>query len=297
MNTVTFASVVCLTTACAALAARPTEESFIPNYSAASLQGLWGSRSDLKDTSDGSMMQYELGVLAQYPVYRSDETRFTAGVRFRWNEFDFDGVAPLGFSTLDLYRLQIPLNYWHAFGEQWKLWVGAEPGFFTDFKEISGDDFAASAMIVAAYEWRPQWSLSFGAYYSRDLGEDKVLPVIGVIWRPNPHWNLSATFPRFRVAYAPDEQWNFDITVRPGGSGWNIQAADGRDLNFEYKSWRASLGVERLLTTEVLGRIYLFSEVGIGFSQDLKVTDNGDEIASSDLAETLMVSIGLRLRF
>ncbi len=281
----------------AARADRTTEESFIPSYSAASVHYLWGSSADLKNSPGSSLAQQEAGVMAQYPLFHSDNSRLTTGVRFRWNQFDFDGSSPLGTGTLDLYRLQVPVNYWHSLGEQWKLWASVDPGLFTDFKEVSGDDFAVSALAVAAYEWRPEWSFSFGGYYSPDLGEDKLLPVIGVIWRPNRHWNISATFPRFRVAYAPDEKWNFDLSLRPGGSSWNIRTPAGDNRNLEYESWRVTLGAERLISTDLFGKIYGFAEIGTGFAQKLKLKDGNTEIAASDLSEMLTLSLGLRLRF
>ncbi len=278
-------------------ATRPTEESFIPSYSAASAYYLWGSAVELDGASGTSVSQHETGVQAQYPIYRTDASRITIGARFRWNQFDFDGTGPLGSGAFDLYRLQIPVSYWYSFRERWKFWVSADPGLFTDFKEISGDDLAVSALAVAAYEWRPQWSLSLGVYYSRDLGEDKILPVCGFIWRPNPHWNISATFPRFRVAYAPDERWNFDLSLRPGGSGWNVRTADGRDLNLEYESWRVALGVERLISKDSFGKLYGFAEIGCGFAQQINLKDGGNEISSNDLAEMVTLSFGVRLRF
>lgn len=280
-----------------AAAERPTEESFIPNYNAASLHYLWGSATDLRDVTGASMSLQEAGVLAQYPLWQAEANRLTLGVRYRWNQLDFDAPTPFAAGDLDLHRVQIPVNYWHAFSDTWKLWGGVEPGLFTDFKAVSGDDFAVTALAVAAWEFHPEWSLSFGAYYSRDLGEDRALPVLGVIWRPSPHWNLSATFPRFRIAWAPDENWVVEGLVRPGGSAWNLRTADGRDLDIEYKSWRATLGVERLLSRDLLGRLYGFVEAGLGFGQDLKLTDDGDELAASDLDETFTASAGLRLRF
>jgi hypothetical protein len=285
-----------LFTAFAAMAEKSTEESFIPNYSAGSLQYLWGSRADLDDVPGTSMAQHEVGMLAQYPIYGTDESRLTTGVRFRWNLFDFDGPGLLGEDTLDLYRVQIPLNYWHSFNDQWKLWASVEPGLFSDFESVTSDDFATSALLVAAYEWRPEWTVSFGGYYSRDLGDDGVLPVLGVIWRPNPHWNLSATFPRFRIAYAPDDRMFFDVTLRPGGSGWNIETEDGRELDLEYKSWRISLGVERIIS-ERFGKLYAFGEVGTGLGQELILEDDGHEVFDTDMGAIATLSTGLRLRF
>ncbi len=276
---------------------RRTEESFIPNYNAANVYYLWGSEADLEAVPGAGMSLQEAGVLAQVPVWQNDANRLTLGVRYRWNGLDFSADTPFGSDTLDLHRLQIPINYWHAFSDRWKLWGGVEPGVFTDFDGVSGDDFAVTALAVAAWEFRPEWSLSFGAYYSRDLGEDQVLPVLGLIWRPNIHWNLSATFPRIRFAYAPNEAWIIEAGVRPGGSAWNIRTADDQDRDFEYESWRATLGLERLLGRSFGGKWFGFIEGGVGFSQELRLTDDGDELAASDLGETFTISGGVRLRY
>jgi outer membrane receptor protein involved in Fe transport len=228
----------------------------------------------------------------------NDDSRLTAGVRYRYNRLDFSGSNPFASSDLDLHRVQIPVNFWHSFHEQWKLWAGLDPGLFTDFSGLSDDDFAVTALAVVAYEFAPQWSVSFGGYYSRDLGEDRLLPVLGVIWRPNPHWNVSATFPRLRVAYAPNPNWVFEAMVRPGGSGWNYRNdAAGEQLDLEYKSWRATLGVEHFLTDNLPGRLFGYLEGGVGFSQSLKLKRDNDELASSSLGETLTLSAGLRWRF
>jgi|DewCreStandDraft_4_1066084.scaffolds.fasta_scaffold00184_42 hypothetical protein len=293
-------SLVALLAAASCLAAapeRPTEESFVPNYNAANLYYLWGSEADLEAVPGAGMSLHEAGMLAQVPVWRNEANRLTVGVRYRWNQLDFSEATPFGAGALDLHRLQLPVNYWHAFGDHWKLWAGVEPGVFTDFEKVSGDDLAVTALVVAAWEFHPEWSLSFGAYYSRDLGEDRALPVLGVIWRPSVHWNISATFPRCRVAYAPNETWLFEAIARPGGSAWSIRTDDGQDRNLEYKSWRASLGVERLLGRSFGGKWFGFIEGGVGFGQDLKLTDDGDELFGSDLGEILTLSGGVRLRY
>jgi hypothetical protein len=277
---------------------RRTEESFIPSYTAASVGYLWGSKSDLEGLGSAAMMLHEAAAQVHYPVWMGDRSRVTVGLRYRYSHLDFSGTNPFAAGGLDLHRLQVPLHVWHSFHDQWKLWTSFEPGLFTDFQHLTKDDFALTALAVAAYEIEPRWTISFGAYFSRDLGEDRLLPVLGVIWRPSPQWNLAATFPRFRVAYAPNARWLFEGMIRPGGSGWNYRHdAAGRDLNLEYGSWRASVGMERLLTERLPGKLHGYLEVGLGFAQNLTLKRSDDELASVDLAETLILAGGLRWRF
>ena len=276
---------------------RKTEESFIPSYNAGSVGYLWGSEADLQDAPGAAMKLHEARVQAHYPWLQGERVRITGGISYRFTVLDFTGLNPFASGDLNLHRLQIPLNYWHSLGGPWKLWVGISPGLFTDFSEVTWDDVAVTALAVGAWEFHPEWSLSFGGYYSRDLGEDRLLPVLGFIWRPDPHWNVSATFPRLRVAYAPDTRWVFEAMVLPGGSGWNYRnPAAGEDLNLEYKSWRAVLGGERLLTDRLPGTLHGYAEVGIGFGQTLTLRRGGDELTATDLDGTLVVSLGLRWR-
>lgn len=277
---------------------RRTEESFIPSYTAASLGYLWGSESDLDGLPNATMTLQEASFYAQYPVWMAEHSRLVAGVRYRYTHLGFSGDNPFAAGGLDLHRLQVPVNFWHSFNDSWKLWAGVEPGVFTDFGHVDGDDFAMSALLVAAYEFHPHWTVSFGGYYSRDLGEDQLLPVLGVIWRPNPHWNLAATFPRFRVAYAPNPNWLLEALIRPGGAGWNYSYdAGGGDVDLEYRSWRASVGMERLLTTQGPATLHGYIEVGLGFAQHLKLKQDDTRLASVDLDESVILTCGLRLRF
>jgi hypothetical protein len=277
---------------------RRTEESFIPSYSAASVGYLWGSKSDLEGVPGAAMMLQEAAGEMHYPVWMSERSRVTVGLRYRYSHLDFSGTNPFAAGGLDLHRLQVPLHFWHSLHEQWRLWAALEPGLFTDFQHLSEDDVALTALAVVAYEIEPRWTISFGAYFSRDLGEDSLLPVLGVIWRPNPHWNVAATFPRFRAAYAPNAKWLLTGMIRPGGSGWNYRHEEtGRDLNLEYGSWRASLGLERLLTERLPGKVHAYAEAGLGFAQDLTLKRNDNQLESVDLAETFILAGGLRWRF
>jgi hypothetical protein len=126
------------------------------------------------------------------PVFSNERSRLTAGVQWRWNGLDFEH-SPTFSDSLDLYRLQLPIDFWHSFDDRWKAWGRVEPGLFTDFENIDGDAFAVTVLALGSYQLTEQFSAAFGVYYSRDLGEDRVLPTLGVIWKPDPHWNVGLT--------------------------------------------------------------------------------------------------------
>jgi len=92
--------------------------------------------------------------------------------------------------------------------------VPAPAGMQSDMESISDDDFILMSLALASYQWNDWLTLAFGGFYSRDLGEERLLPAIGVILRSDPHWSLALTFPRLEFAYAPNEDWL--VTARSG---------------------------------------------------------------------------------
>ena len=190
-------AIMCMPLAATA-AGEPTEERFIPNYAAGDTYYLWSTRTDLESVAGATVQVQEAGFKAPVPVFSNERSRLTAGVQLRWNGLDFEHASTVG-DSLNLYRLQLPIDFWHSFNDRWKAWGRVEPGLFTDFENVDGDAFAVTVLALGSYQFTHQFSAAFGVYYSRDLGEDEVLPALGVIWKPDPHWNVGLTFPRATV--------------------------------------------------------------------------------------------------
>jgi hypothetical protein len=274
-----------------------TEERFIPNYAAGDFYYLWSTRADLDTPSGSSLQVQEAGLKVPVPLYSNEHTRLTAGVNLRWNGLDFDG-APSFSDSLNLYRVQVPFDFWHSFNDRWKAWGRIEPGLFTDFKRLDEDAFAVTVLALASYQFRPELSGAFGVYYSRDLGEDQVLPALGVIWKPDPHWNIGLTFPRASVACAPNSRWLLSASVAPGGSGWSVtDETTGENVRLNYKSWRAALGAEFQFAETGPAKFWVFVAGGWQFGQEVQLEDHHTTLFETDMEDSQFVTAGVRLRF
>lgn len=283
--------------AAAAAADEPTEERFIPNYAAGDAYFLWSTPADLDSPAGASLQVQEAGVRVPVPVFSNESSRLTAGVHLRWTELNFDG-APVFDGVRDLYRVQVPFDFWHSFNERWKAWGRVEPGLFTDFEEVDDEAFAVTVLALASYQFTAGFSAAFGVYYSRDLGEDQVLPALGMIWKPDPHWNIGLTFPRASVAYAPTADWLFSIYVAPGGAGWSItDEATGANQRLNYQNWRAAIGAEYQFAEVGPATLWGFLAGGIQFGQELELKEGDATTVATDLENGQFVTGGLRLRF
>ncbi len=266
------------------------EETFIPNFAAGEVHYLWIDDAAFESGAEGSFQLQQFGVSVPVPLIMKEDFRAVTGVRYRWNQMELDGFEPLD-GSMDLHRLQIPFNIWKTGNnEKWKYWLRAEPGIHSDFNSITGDDFVFSALGLASYQWSESLRIALGAYFSRDLGEARVLPALGFIWEPNRHWIVSITAPRLYLSYAPVEGTLLTAFAYPSGGGWNIDdPVTGESRDLDYQSIRLGLGYDQ----ELFGPFWAYVEGGYQVAQELEY----ERGLSVDLANSWWAGAGLRLRF
>jgi hypothetical protein len=269
------------------------EETFIPNFSVGGAGFTQTAKAETEDGA-GSLQRREAEASGNIPFFMGDNFRLFGGVEYRWTSFDFTGMpAPLDSTTLDVQAVQVPFNLWADLSDRWKLWVRLQPGIQSDMEAISDDDFILMSLALASYQWNDWLTLAFGGFYSRDLGQERLLPAVGLILRSDPHWSLALTFPRLEFAYAPNEEWLFTARTVLSGGGWNItDPAGGEDINLYYQAIRAGLGVEHRIT----GPLWLYGDAGVEFAQELEVEGGGYDTTTS-LDPAGFFSVGAKLRF
>ncbi|MCB1088821.1 MAG: hypothetical protein KDM63_17425 [Verrucomicrobiae bacterium] len=274
--------------------AERTEESFIPNYAVAASYFQWDAESDFSGTG-ASVSQMESGAEGNVPVVMRDGFRLTLGAKYRWNRLEFSGGDhPLASQTLDLHRVDVPINAWADLNERWKLWARLQPGWYSDFGTVDGDDFILTSLALLSYKWSDTVKVAFGAYYSRDLGEERVLPAVGFIIEPDPRWSIALTFPRLELVHAPAEGWLLTGRAVLSGAGWNIADPDGGpgDVDLNYRSVRAGVGIDRRLG----GPWWAYLDAGVQVAQEIELKGGGHDF-SRELDPSAYLSAGVRVRF
>lgn len=283
-----------LLTCGSALSAERTEESFIPNYAFASSYFSWSGDTDFSAVP-GGFSQREAGFEANVPVILREGFRLTAGVQYRWNQFDFSGNAlPFGPVSLDLDRVDLPMNLWKDFNDRWKMWVRLQPGWYSDFGVVNSDDFILTSLALLSYQWTETTRVAFGGYYSRDLGEERLLPAVGFIFEPDAHWSLALTFPRVEIAYAPNEDLLLTARGLLGGAGWNIADPAGGpgEVDLNYQSIRVGIGIDRRLN----GPWWAYLDAGMQLAQEIEIT-GAPYLFREDLESAAYLTGGVKLRF
>lgn len=271
-----------------------TEESFIPNYAVAGSYFQWDADADFSG-GNGSVSQFETGAEGNVPVLMRDGLRITAGAKYRWNRLEFSGADhPLASQSFDLHRVDLPINAWADLNDRWKLWARLQPGWYSDFEQVGSDDFILTSLALLSYRWTDAVKVAFGAYYSRDLGEERVLPAVGFIIEPDPRWSLALTFPRVELVHAPTADWLITARAMLSGAGWNIADPAGGEgeVDLNYRSIRAGIGLDHRLS----GPWWAYLDAGMQFGQEIEIEGGGYDF-SQELDSSAYVAAGIKVRF
>ncbi|CAN5132427.1 hypothetical protein BH23VER1_BH23VER1_27550 [soil metagenome] len=277
-----------------ALVEGSTEDRFIPAYTAGSIFYSHSADADFDDADHGSVQQQEAAVRFDYPYHRGDVLSLTAGLRYRFNRFEFSDSDLFGHG-LDLHRIDAPFQGFVDRGK-WNYWFRLEPGLASDFADgLTSDAFRISALALASYAFSERFSGTLGAFYSNELGQSTLLPVAGFIWKPDPQWSISLTVPRAQIAYAPTADWIFALSAYPSGGSWDIsdtEHGDGRS-EFNFGSARAAASIDYRLGD---GPAWAFVDAGFQIIQNVELVRDGRDF-DQDLEPAAFVNVGLKLRF
>lgn len=223
----------------------------------------------------------EMAVRYSARIRVSDTYSYNVGVDYeRWGFSMTPGLdAP---NTLQGVSLVLG-NRW-KFADKWTLNLTARPGLYSDFEDISGDDFSVPATVLFSYDLNPQWQLIFGANFQsgRDI---PVLPAIGAVWKPTEQWTVALTLPRPNVTYAFDDKLAVFVGGELAGGAYTVGDEFGTRLGdptlngerLTYREIRAGAGfrydVSRKLRLEVEGgwvidRRFVYEDRDLQFNGD-----------------------------
>ncbi len=203
---------------------------------------------DESSRKSGSLDLFDVRVRAPLNGIKLGESAF-GGVSLNYQYTYFDATRLLGLKqqTLHSADLQFFLARFPTTNQGWMGILLVNPGISSDFRNLSGDSFSLTAVAVVGYQFSDRLTLAVSGAYNHSIGEDVVVPGVGVIWRPTDTITLQLLPPLVSIGWTPLPEWTFSVTTYPGGGAWNVDrqgtAKNVDAINLEL--WRAGLGVER----------------------------------------------------
>ncbi len=130
------------------------------------------------------------------------------GVAYTHTTLDTSAGTPLPGSVQEL---SLSLGVRGVLSQQWAYLAAVRPGFYGDFKNVGSDSFNVPLFLAAFYRQSETLTWTFGLT-ANAFNDNPVLPVVGVIWKFAPDWQLDVGFPRTGVSYKFDSK----LTLRGG---------------------------------------------------------------------------------
>ena len=149
------------------------------------------------------------------------------GIEWRGSSFDSPAGAPI---PEDVHSLALKLGSEWQFADRWMTRFEVDPGLYSDFEDLSGDDFNAPFAVRLTYS--PGTNLTWVLGLGVDVRSG--LPAVGgpgVRWKFAPDWTLNLVMPRPRIEFAVDDS----VTLFAGGElksgSWRLSEGFGSGVN------------------------------------------------------------------
>lgn len=188
---------------------------------------VWGSDIKTRDNygeQDAIQSEFEYA----HRFHLSGNLYLRTGVSYY--RFDFgQTLAPL---PLHLQSLSLPISVEYMVGNDVGAFFSIQPGFFFENDiGISSFDIPITAGRVFVLQ-KDKLFFFIGATSAFLRTDYPVLPLAGIVWRPNKQWTLNFVPPDPRIIYSPNDKWAF----YGGGqiTGWSFRT-DRHDGNFPQK--------------------------------------------------------------
>lgn len=165
-----------------------------------------------------------------------------------YNRFEFgETLAPLP-DHLQSFSALVGLEY--LVGNDVGAFIQFRPGFYTE-DHVGISSFDVPITVGRVFVLQPKKLFFFvGANAAFLRGEYPVLPLVGLVWRPNRQWTLNAIVPEPRIIYSPNPKIGFWVGGQLTGSSFrtdrdsNILPRKLSNAQVDYSEYRAGLGID-----------------------------------------------------
>lgn len=182
-----------------------------------------------------------------------------------YERFDFSSTSAPVPNHLQSIAGAIALEY--MVGNDVGAFLLVQPGFYTQ-NDLRAESFDYPITLGRVFVLQPDHLYLFlGANAAFLRGEYPILPLAGLIWKPNAQWNLYAVVPEPRITYSPSKNLSFWAGGQLVGASFRTDRNDGivphklSNAQVDYSEYRAGLGVEFHLCDDIsvhLGGGYAF---------------------------------------
>jgi hypothetical protein len=240
--------------------------------------------------NDFDVQNIEIATTINFPnfLYTTEPLQVTPGFIFMF----FDGpdsstgadMPARAYGSYVDFGYQTNPNYQVGFDLNFRI------GVYSDFNTVTVDSIRTMGTGTFWLRATPNLTLVGGVTYL-DRVDIKILPVAGVIWRPNQFTNLELVFPYPRLSVYAATIGNTDVWwtagAEYGGTSLTVERVSGLSERVDYNDYRVFGGIQWYNRATTLKG---FVEAGYVFERELDYAKSNDDI---DLTDTYMLRAGI----
>ena len=203
------------------------------------------------------------------------------------------------FKPENLYSFKYGLVFRHVLNDKWCFASLIQPVLVSDLNNIDSDHFALRAGFLFERKVRASFKYGIGLGYSDDYGDEKVLPVLQLSWKPSPTWSVKFDVPQsLDIWYRPQGRFCFGFLGKVTGGHFRIGElvqlsdeviTDNGRVKYSIFNAGPAVGVE------VMKNFSLIANAGRSFFRRFEVFDNkGTRLEDSDFENSLFLKVILQ---
>ncbi|MDJ1495529.1 DUF6268 family outer membrane beta-barrel protein [Cytophagaceae bacterium DM2B3-1] len=149
------------------------------------------------------------------------------------------------------------------------------PGIYSDFKDISEEDFRFSTAFRMKHTLSEKTSIGFGIGYARQFFGNVLMPFLEVDWKINDRWSMSGLFPiRPKIEYLATKRLTLGTQIQVDNSSSRLSSQYNESQIVQFKQWNAQLYADWKLYKNLYFSLiagYVFRRKVQVFTKDTKV--------------------------
>jgi len=199
---------VVILSATPALAAKAKKKSSVSHEFTGDVSYVGGAKTRIGDVQLGKVSEISNSLQGIQSREISEGTLLRLGAGWQRFSFGLPNAAPLPNTLQSTYGV---LGADLEIADSWLMRLETYPGVYSDFTDISGDDFNSPLIIGATYlsSENLQWIMGVSVNLRRDI---PIIPGVGVRWKFADQWTLHFILPKPRIEY----ELNDSLTLYAG---------------------------------------------------------------------------------
>ncbi len=151
--------------------------------------------------------------------------------------FVYENSPANGSDFESLQKLNVGIIFRHRLTEDWTLLAIGRPGIYSDFENISMDDFLIKGLVSVEQKVSDEFTYGFGGTFSTNFGDHSFFPYVRLNWHISDDWELSFRFPaKLELMYFPSESLELALVVHGTGDIFHLTRGPKRDHDVRW-SW------------------------------------------------------------